>query len=282
MIVDDPVHEAVHRAIAEDLGEESDITTDAVVPPDARGRAWLIAKEDAVLAGCEPFQISFLEFDPDTLVEWKAKDGDRVRAGEVVATLQGNLRAILTAERSALNFVQRLSGVATLTRRFVDAAGGLEVRDTRKTIPGMRVLEKAAVRAGGGVNHRMGLHDAILVKDNHIAVAGGVTEAIRRAREARPGLWIEIECETLDQVREALEAGADELLLDNMDLETLSKAVELARGRAKTEASGGVTLDTIGAIGTSGVGSVSVGALTHSAPAVDFSLEVEASDAPRG
>jgi len=282
-VIDDPVHETVHRALAEDLGlgDESDLTTTAIVPADARGAATLIAKQDAVLAGTAPFELAFMEFDRDVIVQWNAKQGDRVRAGDVVATVEGNLRAILIAERTALNFIQRASGVATHTRRFVEAAGGTDVRDTRKTIPGMRILQKAAVRAGGGVNHRMGLHDAILIKDNHIAYAGGVSEAIRRVREAYPALWIEVECERLDQVREALDAGANELLLDNMDPATTAEAVKLAKGRAKTEASGGVTLETIGAIARTGVDSISVGAITHSAPAVDFSLEVF-SDVARG
>jgi nicotinate-nucleotide pyrophosphorylase (carboxylating) len=283
-VIDDPVHEAVHRALAEDLrdGEDSDLTTNAIVPADARGRATLIVKEDAVLAGNEAFELAFGELDRDAVVEWNAKQGERIRAGDVVATVEGNLRAILTAERTALNFIQRASGVATHASRFVAAAKGIEVRDTRKTIPGIRDLQKIAVRAGGGANHRMGLNDAILIKDNHIAFAGSVTEAIRRVREARPGLWIEVECETLDQVREALDAEANELLLDNMDVAMMAEAVKLAKGRAKTEASGGVTLDTIGAIAATGVDSISVGAMTHSAPAVDFSLEVEPLDAPRG
>jgi nicotinate-nucleotide pyrophosphorylase (carboxylating) len=280
-VIDDPVHEAVHLALAEDLGEESDITTNAIVPASARGRARLIAKQEAILAGSEPFELTFAELDHGVVVEWNAKDGDRIHDGDVVATIDGLLRAILTAERTALNFIMRGSGIATLTRRFVDEAGGVQVRDTRKTIPGRRLLQKAAVRAGGGVNHRMGLYDAFLIKDNHIAVAGGVSQAIARAREARPGLWIEVECDTIEQVSEALDAGANELLLDNMDLETMLEAVRLAKGRAKTEASGGVTLSTIGAIARTGVDAVSVGALTHSAPAVDFSLEVEP-DAPRG
>jgi nicotinate-nucleotide pyrophosphorylase (carboxylating) len=283
-VIDDPVHEAVHRALAEDLGagEDSDLTTVAIVPPDARGRATLIAKEDAVLAGNEAFELAFGEFDRDAIIQWNAKQGDRVRSGDVVATVEANLRAILIAERTALNFMQRASGVATHTARFVEAAAGTEVRDTRKTIPGIRALQKMAVRAGGGVNHRMGLHDAILIKDNHIAYAGSVTEAVRRVRERYPALWIEVECETLDHVREALDAGANELLLDNMDVTTMGDAVKLAKGRAKTEASGGVTLDTIGAIAATGVDSISVGAMTHSAPAVDLSLEVEPLDAPRG
>lgn len=281
-MIDDSVHEAVRRAIAEDLGGSSDITTDAIVPRGTRGRARLIAKEDAVLAGCEPFELAFHELDEDAAIEWVSKDGDRVRAGDVVATVEGSLAAILTAERTAVNFIQSLSGVATLTSRFVVEAHGTAVRDTRKTAPGTRVLQKAAVRAGGGVNHRMGLHDAYLIKDNHIASAGGIGEAVRRARQAQPSQWVEVECENLDQVHAALEACADELLLDNMDLATLAKAVAIAKGRAKTEASGGVTLETIGAIAATGVDSISVGAITHSAPAVDFSLEVESLDASRG
>jgi len=231
-VIDDPVHEAVHRAFAEDLGSSVDITTEAIVPADVRGRARLIAKQDAVLAGCEPFEMAFHEFDADASVAWEAKEGDRVRNGDVVATVEADLRAILTAERTALNFIQCLSGVATLTARFVEAAGGVPVRDTRKTIPGQRLLQKAAVHMGGGMNHRMGLYDEYLIKDNHIAVAGGVAAAIALAREARPGLWIEVECETLDQVSEALDAGPNELLLDNMDLATLAEASRLAKGRA--------------------------------------------------
>ena len=280
-MIDDPIHEAVHRAIAEDLSESSDLTTEAIVPEAARGIARIIAEQEAVLAGTKVCSATFRELDHDAVVELSAKDGDVVCPGDVVATIQGSLRAILTAERTALNFLMRMSGVATMTRRYVEAAGGVEVRDTRKTIPGMRVLQKAAVRSGGGVNHRMGLSDAYLIKDNHIAAAGSVTEAIAKAKAAHPSLWIEVECDTLAQVGEALEAGAHELLLDNMDLATMTEAVRLARGRAKTEASGGVTLETIGEIARTGVDSISVGALTHSAPAVDFSLEVEA-DAPRG
>lgn len=279
-MIDDPIHEAIHRAIAEDLGESSDLTTEAIVPETARGIARVIAKQEAVLAGTEVCSATFRELDHDAVVELSAKDGDLVRPGDVVASIEGSVRAILTAERTALNFLMRLSGVATMTRRFVEAAGGVEVRDTRKTVPGMRVLQKAAVRSGGGVNHRMGLSDAYLIKDNHIAAAGSVTEAIAKARAAHPSLWIEVECETLAQVHEAIEAGAHELLLDNMDLNTMAEAVRVSRGRAKTEASGGVTLETIGDIARIGVDSISVGALTHSAPAVDFSLEVDG-DAPR-
>ena len=279
-MIDDPIHEAVHLALAEDLRESTDLTTEAIVPAGAAGSARVVARQDAILAGTEVLAAAFVELDHDAIVELNAKDGDEVRPGDVVATVRGSLRAILTAERTALNFLQRLSGVATLTRRFVEAAGGAEVRDTRKTVPGMRVLQKAAVRAGGGMNHRMSLSDAYLIKDNHIAAAGSVAEAIARAKAAHPQLWIEVECDTIEQVREALDAGAHELLLDNMDVETMREAVTLAKDRAKIEASGSVTLETIGAIAATGVDSISVGALTHSAPAVDFSLEVEA-DAPR-
>jgi nicotinate-nucleotide pyrophosphorylase len=280
-VIDDPVHEAIHLALAEDLAEESDVTTEAIVPAGARGRALLISRQIAILSGCVAFEGAFAEFDHDVVVDWRAKEGDHVRPGDVVATVQGFLRAILTGERTALNFLQRLSGVATLTHLFVEAAGGVEIRDTRKTTPGLRPLEKVAVRSGGGVNHRMGLHDAYLIKDNHIAVAGGIAEAVRLAQAARPGLWIEVECETLDQVKAALDAKANELLLDNMDVGTMAEAVRLARGRARTEASGGVTLEMVNEIAATGVDSISVGAITHSAPAADFSLEVEP-DASRG
>jgi nicotinate-nucleotide pyrophosphorylase (carboxylating) len=271
---DDPVHEAVHRALAEDLGEASDLTSEAIIPAGASGRARLIANQEAIVAGTEPFEFCFFEFDERMAFSWNAKDGDQVRPGDEVATMEGNLRAILTGERTALNFLQRLSGIATLTRAFVDAAGRVEIRDTRKTTPGLRSLEKAADRSGGGVNHRMGLHDAYLIKDNHLVVAGSVTEAVRLARAARPQMWIEVECDTLDQAREALDAGANELLLDNMDPPMLAEAVALAKGRARTEASGGITLSNVAELAATGVGSISIGALTHSAPAVDFSLEV--------
>ena len=184
------------------------------------------------------------------------------------------MRSILTAERTALNFMQRLSGIATLTRRFVDVAGSVEIRDTRKTTPGLRRLEKTAVRAGGGTNHRSSLADAVLIKDNHIAAAGGVAAAVTAARDL--GVPVEVECETLDDVRAAIAAGADEMLLDNMDVDTMKRAVEIASAAGKrTEASGGITLETVKEIAATGVDSISVGALTHSAPAVDLSLEIE-------
>jgi nicotinate-nucleotide pyrophosphorylase (carboxylating) len=273
--------ELVRLALAEDLGAAGDVTTDSVIPAGSRGRATLVSKQDAVLAGTDAFDAVFAEAG-DVKVLWNAQDGDRIAPGQSLASIEGSLRAILIAERTALNFIQRLSGVATLARRFVEAAPGIEVRDTRKTTPGMRLLEKAAVVAGGGRNHRMGLFDAILLKDNHIAACGGIALAVERARKARPGFRIQVECDSLDQVREAVAAHADELLLDNMDAATLRDAVALARGSAKTEASGGITLETIADIAASGVDAVSVGALTHSAPAVDLSLEIEETHAPGG
>lgn len=270
------VDEIVRRALAEDLGDAGDITTDALVPADAHARGVLVAREDCVVAGLPVFAAVFAALDPGVKVSSVVDDGGGVRAGDVVSEVDGPARAILAGERTALNFLQRLSGIATLTRRFVDRAPGVELRDTRKTTPGLRALEKYAVRVGGGTNHRMGLYDRVLIKDNHVAAAGGVRAAIERVRASRPSLPVEVECETLPQVHEAVEAGADEILLDNMEPETLREAVRIAAGRARTEASGGVTLDTASAIAATGVDAISAGALTHSAPAIDFSLELEA------
>ena len=266
--------QVVRRALEEDCAFD-DITTNAIVPADARGSARLIAREACVVAGMEAFEATFHEIDPALVVESFAKDGETVHAGAEVARVSGSLRVILSGERVALNFVQRLSGMATVARAFVDAAGGTEIRDTRKTTPGLRDLEKAAVRAGGGTNHRRDLGSAVLIKDNHIAAARSLSAAVVKAKTT--GAHVEVECETLDQVAEALDAGADELLLDNMDVNSLAAAVSVAKqnGRA-TEASGGVTLETVGAIAKTGVDSISVGALTHSARAIDLSLEVEA------
>lgn len=264
----------VRRALEEDAAS-ADVTTLAIVGEGARGRARLVARAACVVAGLDPFEACFVELDEGAKVIRHADDGARVEPGAAVATVEGSLRAILAAERTALNFVQRLSGIATLTRAFVEAAGGVPIRDTRKTTPGLRALEKAAVRAGGGASHRASLAEAILVKDNHVAVAGGVAEAIRRARAAAPGRPVEVECDALAQVRDAVDAGADEVLLDNMGPGMLAEAVSIVGGRAGTEASGGITLESVAAIARAGVGSISVGALTHSAPAADLSLEVE-------
>lgn len=283
-MLDETSGELIRLALAEDLGDAGDVTTDAVIPEAATGRAALIAKQDCVLAGTEVFEAIFARVAPSVSVAWHAKDGDPVRDGQIVAHVEGSLRAIITGERTALNFIQRLSGVATLARRFVERASApsVEIRDTRKTTPGMRMLEKAAVRAGGGTNHRMGLFQGIFLKDNHIAACGGIRRAIERARASRPSLEVQIECETLEQVREAVDAGADELLLDNMDIATLRESVRVVAGRARTEASGGVSLDTVSEIAAAGVDAVSAGALTHSAPSMDLSLELEGIDASRG
>jgi nicotinate-nucleotide pyrophosphorylase (carboxylating) len=268
--------DTVRRALEED-DAWNDVTTAATVPAGAQGRAVLIAKQDCILAGLDPFEAAFTEVDPTLTFERLAADGDTVRTGASVARISGSLRSILAAERTALNFIQRLSGIATLARAFVDAAGGTEIRDTRKTTPGLRDLEKAAVRAGGGASHRRDLGAAILVKDNHIAAAGGLARAVGRAKAT--GARVEVECETLEEVRVALDAGADEVLLDNMPVTTLAKAVAMAKEKGcATEASGGVTLDTVGEIAKTGVDSISVGALTHSARAIDLSLEVKAMD----
>lgn len=270
-----PLRELVRRALDEDAAS-ADVTTEATVPAAARGRARLLAASRCVLAGSQPFIACFQELDPTVEVkELLATDGADLLPGTLVATLEGRLRPILSAERTALNFVRHLSGIATLTRQFVRLAAGTQVRDTRKTTPGLRVLEKEAVRAGGGTNHRGSLTDAVLIKDNHIVAVGGLRRAVEAARAALPGHWIEVECDTLDQVRDAVAAGADEVLLDNMDPPTVAGAVRLVDGRARTEASGTVTLETVAAFAATGVDAISVGALTHSAPAADLSLEVE-------
>ena len=269
------LREIVRRALEEDRAFD-DVTTRAVVPPDAKGVARLVARDGGLLAGIDAFAEAFrlqVESAGGSIEIEHERDGSTFEIGDRLASVTGPLSVLLSAERVALNFVQRLSGVATLTRRFVEAAGGTEIRDTRKTTPGLRLLEKDAVRAGGGVSHRDSLAAAILIKDNHIVAAGSVGAAVRAAEGT--GSHIEVECDSLEQVREALDAGADELLLDNLDVATLARAVELARDRAKTEASGGVTLETVAKIAATGVDSISVGALTHSAPAIDLSLEVE-------
>jgi len=261
----------VSAFLAEDVGS-GDVTTDAVVPADARLEASLLVKEEGVVCGLEAAHAVFRELDPEVTFEPLARDGDDAH-GEV-ARISGNARALLTGERTALNLLGRLSGIATLTRSYVDEVAGTHatILDTRKTTPGLRELEKLAVRCGGGTNHRAGLYDAVLIKDNHLRLGGGVAECVRRARET--GLPVEVECETLDDVRAALEAGAETLLLDNMSLLDLREAVLLVGGRAKTEASGGVGLDTVAAIAATGVDFISVGALTHAARSLDVSMEV--------
>jgi nicotinate-nucleotide pyrophosphorylase (carboxylating) len=271
-----PARELVRRALEEDVGG-ADLTTGAVVPADARATARIEQKAQGVLAGMGVAGLVFAEVDPELRFRASASEGEWRESGPV-AEIEGSARSILTAERVALNFLGRLSGIATLTARYVRAVEGTGVRilDTRKTTPGLRALEKEAVRLGGGTNHRAGLHDAILVKENHSALAGGVGEAARRALAAAPeGVAVEVECATLVEVGEALAAGVQRILLDNMPPPLLREAVELVAGRAELEASGGVTLENVRAIAETGVDFVSVGALTHSAPALDLSLTVE-------
>jgi nicotinate-nucleotide pyrophosphorylase (carboxylating) len=277
--IDSDTRELVARALLEDLGP-GDVTAEAVVPENASGRATITQKEAGVLFGFDAAAEVFRQTGAGEL-EGVAKEGawrDEVPAA--VATAAGPARALLAGERTALNLLCHLSGVATLTARFVRQVEGTGARilDTRKTTPGLRALEKAAVKAGGGANHRMGLYDAILIKENHAALAGGVGEAVRRAREAKPGLPVEVECRDLDEVREGTEAGADRLLLDNMTPAELQEAVSAARrdgGGPELEASGGITLENAAEVAASGVDYVSVGALTHSAPALDLSMAIE-------
>jgi nicotinate-nucleotide pyrophosphorylase (carboxylating) len=269
--------EVVAQALAEDLGP-GDVTTEATVPACLQARGVFLAKQAGVLAGIEVAAECFRQVDPACVFTALKADGEAFVVGDHVATVTGPARALLGAERTALNFVQRLSGVATLTRAFVDKVAGTHARivDTRKTTPGLRELQKAAVRAGGGGNHRFALYDGILLKDNHLAVAGGVTAAVAAARaRASHMLKVEVEVTNLDELAEAIAAGADIAMLDNMSLEQMREAVAFTAGRVLLEASGGVTLQTVADIAATGVDLISVGALTHSAPAVDLSLEIE-------
>ena len=274
-VATDTLERAVLAALAEDIGA-GDVTTEATVPENALGTAELLVKEPGVVCGLRAAESTFRALDPDIRFEALANDGDMIdEPPALVARVAGSERAILTGERVALNFLGRLSGIATLTRRYVEAVDGTgaAVLDTRKTTPGLRALEKHAVAVGGGRNHRFGLDDAVLVKDNHLRAAGSVADAVRLVRAASD-LPIEVECETLTQVAEALGADVDAILLDNMTLDELREAVALAAGRARLEASGGVSLDTIRAIAETGVDEISVGALTHSARSLDVSLEL--------
>jgi nicotinate-nucleotide pyrophosphorylase (carboxylating) len=265
----------VHRTLAEDLGTGGDVTSNATIPADAHFVAEMNARQEIVVAGIEIAAAFFRALDPEVRVEELTEDGSRGAPGTVLMRLDGIARAMLTAERSALNTLQHLSGIATLTRTYVDAIGGTGavLIDTRKTIPGLRALEKYAVRMGGAQNHRMRLDDGVLIKDNHVAVSGGVAEAVRSAKAANTGLAVQVEVDRIAQVEPALEAGADRLLLDNMDPAMLRQAVKLVDGRVPLEASGGVTLETIRSIAETGVNFISVGRITQSAPAVDIGLD---------
>lgn len=277
----DEIRRAVRAALDEDIGS-GDATSQATIPANTKARAKMVAREELVLAGIEFAEAAFREVAPDVLLTRLVQDGMSLFTGMELLSVHDNARAILAAERVALNFVQRLSGIATLTYKFVQAVTGTRAKilDTRKTTPGWRKFEKYAVRCGGGQNHRFGLYDMVLIKDNHLAALGGnVGQAVQRAREKYPSLKVEVEADTLEQVGEAAGAGADIILLDNMTLGELRRAVELVKGRCKTEASGGVTLETVQAIAETGVDYISVGALTHSARAADIGLDFESSDA---
>lgn len=274
------IRDIVERALVEDLGH-GDVTTDSLIPPDARGQATVVVKADGVVAGLEVALEVFRQVDPSTRSHILVEDGAEVSPGDLVADLEGSVAGILKAERVALNFLQRLSGIATATNAYVKAVQGTKARiiDTRKTVPGLRQLEKYAVRVGGGHNHRYNLADGILIKDNHIAALRarefGLAEIVELARERSPHtLRVEIEVESVDEAIEAVEGGADVVLLDNMTPEEMRRVVELSGGRALLEASGGVTLDTVRAVAETGVDLISVGALTHSVRALDISLDM--------
>ena len=267
------VREVVARALAEDLGPLGDLTA-SLVPDDATARAEFVARGDGVVAGRLCVLATFAAVDPAVVVTWRLPDGVEVRPGEVIGEVEGRLAAILTAERTALNLLGRLSGIATLTRAYVRAAqGNARIRDTRKTTPGLRALEKAAVRAGGGANHRGSLSDGILIKDNHLAHLS-IAEAVLRSRRRWPGQPVEVECDTLEQVGQAVGAGADMVLLDNMTPGAVADAASLVAGRCPIEVSGGVTLESVAEYAAAGADFISVGALTHSAPALDVGLDM--------
>jgi nicotinate-nucleotide pyrophosphorylase (carboxylating) len=276
------IEEIIDRALVEDLGK-GDVTTEALIPADRRGTGFIVAKKEGILAGINVAKEVFHRVDPELTVEILLEDGAGVKPGSKLANVSGSIASILKAERVALNFLQRLSGIASETNRYVEAVKGLPVRimDTRKTTPGLRSLEKHAVKAGGGENHRMSLGDGILIKDNHLAALRSrgldIKQIVARARQNSPQrLPVEVEVGTVSEALEAAEAGADIVMLDNMNLEDMRKAVKSIHGRALVEASGGITLDNVRAVAETGVDFISIGALTHSARALDISLELEA------
>lgn len=269
----------VQMALAEDLGDQGDVTTRAVLPSNVQMSGQIVAKAEGVIAGLPVARSVFYQIDSDVEFEPQVADGDKVTPGTVVCTLRGSAHSLLIGERTALNFLQRLSGISTLTRKFVDAVAGTQavILDTRKTTPGWRLLEKYAVRMGGGQNHRMGLYDAVMIKDNHIAAAGGITAAVERVRAypAAADLPIIVEVERLSQLEEVLPLGVSQILLDNMDEATMRQAVEITAGRVPLEASGNMSLERAAAVAATGVNFISVGALTHSAPAFDLSMRLQ-------
>jgi nicotinate-nucleotide pyrophosphorylase (carboxylating) len=265
---------AIKRALNEDIGE-GDATTLYIVPADATMEGQIIAKQNGVIAGLDVAQAAYEMFDPLVDFRSQAEEGAKVENRQIVATVSGPARSLLTVERTALNFLGRISGIATLTRQFVDTIAGTNavILDTRKTVPGLRLVDKLAVLRGGGHNHRIGLYDMMLIKDNHIDFAGSLTEAVRRARAASTGLGIEVEARTLEHVQEALAIGVKRILLDNMTVEMMAEAVQLCAGRAKLEASGNVSLETVRKIAETGVDYISIGALTHSPKVLDVSFD---------
>ncbi len=269
----------VSKVLAEDLGSGGDVTSTATIEPEVQFRAEMNSRQPLVVAGLEIAEAFFRALDPEVRIEALVEDGNAMQADTTLLRLSGNARAMLAAERSALNTLQHLSGIATLTHRYVEAIAGTDaiLLDTRKTIPGLRVLEKYAARMGGAHNHRMRLDDGVLIKDNHVALCGGVVEAVRRAKAASTGLQVQVEVDRVEQIEPALAAGADRLLLDNMPPPILREAVDLVAGRVPLEASGGVTLETIRAIAETGVDYISVGRITQSAAAVDIGLDYEIS-----
>jgi len=272
------VRAAVARALEEDLGLSGDITSQACLPAGAKARVVMASRKAGVVSGVDVAVEAFRQMDERIRVTVLKQDGEKIAPGDVILKIEGNARAVLSAERTALNFMGRMSGIATLTAAYVERVKQTKARilDTRKTTPGLRAFEKYAVACGGGVNHRFGLFDCILIKDNHVGVAGGVKPALKRAKKAAGStVKIEIEVDSLAQLDEVLEEGADIVLLDNMDTATLAEAVRRARGRIVTEASGGVTLETVRAIAETGVDYISAGALTHSAPVLDLGLDIE-------
>jgi len=268
------LREVVSRALAEDLGVLGDVTSIACIGEDQTAVAAFAAREEGVLAGTAAVDEVYRQVDGCVAVEWRARDGESIDAGMELGRVAGPLRSLLQGERVALNLLSHCSGVASLTRRYVRAARGrVRIRDTRKTVPGMRALQKAAVRAGGGFNHRDSLSDAVLIKDNHLAVLG-LARAVERAKARWPGRIVEVECESLDQVKEAADVGVDIVLLDNMEPEMVSEAVQLLGGAAKVEVSGRISLDAVGAYAETGADFISVGALTHSVRALDIGLDI--------
>ena len=267
----------IELALTEDVGD-GDITTDNIIPAESRRKAKMIAKADGVVAGLPVAEMVFKSLDPQLKWVVLTPEGSRVKKGEVMVEFEGTYRALLTGERTALNFLQRLSGIATMSAKYADAVKDFKtvILDTRKTLPGFRMLDKYAVKTGGASNHRIGLYDMAMIKDNHIEVAGGITKAVNAVRsKIKPGIQIEVETTTLAQVQEAIDAGADIIMLDNMDTETMKKGVELIAGRAKVEASGNMTLERLREVAATGVDFISIGALTHSVSALDISQRLE-------